>query len=118
MKFPVIELVDRYAVAVVKYKKTNGANVNEVEFYTAQLNEMQLDLQHPLLQELINHHAYVWSLEDDFKKGRIDKLPLDEIGKIAIQVRDQGYERTRLKNALAEVMNDPIREIKRYNNEF
>ena len=36
MKFPVIEIVDRYAIAVVKYEKTQGANQAELDFF--QLN--------------------------------------------------------------------------------
>lgn len=112
MKFPVIEIVDRYTIAVVKHKKTNGANQEEFDFYVEQMKEVQLDLQHPLVLELINHHNYVWSLEDDFKKNRIAGLPLEEIGRIAIAVRDQGYKRTQLKNALAELLNDSVKEIK------
>ena len=33
MKFPVIELVDRYAIAVVKHSMTAGANTEEFKFY-------------------------------------------------------------------------------------
>jgi hypothetical protein len=112
MKFPVIELVDRYCIAIVKSVKTNNANAEEVEFYSEQMDETGIDKLHPLIKQLIQHHEYVWSLEDDFKKGRIDILPLEEIGRIAIAVRDQGHERVRLKNALAELLNDPVREVK------
>jgi hypothetical protein len=112
MKFPVIEIVDRYAIAVVKYRKTNGANRDELEFYTAQIVELDLDPNNPKLVELIDHHEYVWNLEDDFKKCRIDDLPLDEIGRRALHIRDVGFKRVELKNALAESLDDPVREIK------
>jgi hypothetical protein len=62
--------------------------------------------------ELIEHHRYVWSLEDDFKKAKIDALPLEEIGRRALYIRDIGYRRVDLKNALAEMVDDPVREIK------
>jgi hypothetical protein len=114
MKFPVIELVDRYTIAVVKGIKTNNANVEEVDFYSKQMEEIGISLLHPLVLELIEHHKYVWSMEDDFKKGQIDKKPLEEIGRMALTIRDQGHERQRLKNALAELYNDPVREIKKY----
>jgi len=114
MKFPVVEIVDRYAIAVVKFEMTAGENKQELDFYTAQINEAGIDVNHTLLQELIEHHKYVWSLEDDIKKGRADALPLEEIGRRALHVRDVMSQRTELKNALAEVYNDPIREIKRY----
>jgi hypothetical protein len=112
MKFPVIELVDRYCIAIVKSLKTNNANAEELNFYSKQMDEAGIPQLHPLIIQLIQHHEYVWSLEDDFKKGRIDTKPLEEIGRIAIAVRDQGHERVRLKNALAELLNDPVREVK------
>jgi hypothetical protein len=112
MKFPVIEIVDRYAIAVVKHEKTNGANQPELDFYTAQIIQTDIALTDYKLIELIEHHRYVWSLEDDFKKAKIDQLPLDEIGRRALYIRDIGYRRIDLKNALAESVGDIVREIK------
>jgi hypothetical protein len=112
MKFPVIELVDRYAIAVVKHEKTQGANQEELEFYLEQINEIDINLSDPKLLELIEHHRYVWSLEDDFKKAKIDCLPLEEIGRRALYIRDIGYRRVDLKNDFAKILGDPVREIK------
>ena len=112
MKFPIIELVDRYAIAVVKHDNTNGANQEELEFYTSQIIEVGLDSSNPKLIELIEHHRYVWSLENDFKQAKIDSVPLEEIGRRALHIRDLGYQRVELKNTLAELLGDPVREIK------
>jgi hypothetical protein len=112
MKFPVIELVDRYAIAVVKHEKTQGANQEELEFYLDQINEIDINTSDPKLLELIEHHRYVWSLEDDFKKAKIDNLPLEEIGRRALYIRDIGYRRVDLKNDFAKILGDPVREIK------
>jgi hypothetical protein len=114
MKFPVIEIVDRYTIALVKHEKTNGANQEELDFYLEQMKQANIDPLNAKVIELIEHHAYIWSLEDDIKKGRADSLPMDEIGRRALQVRDVMRERVRLKNELAELYNDPIREIKQY----
>ena len=113
MQFPVIEIVDRYCIAVVKHEKTNGANREELDFYLEQMKSANINPLNQKIVELIEHHSYVWSLEDDFKKGRIDSLPLEEIGRRAIHIRDVGYKRQELKNALAESINiDSVREIK------
>lgn len=112
MNFPTIEIVDRYCIAIVKSVKTNNANAEEVKFYSKQMEEAGIDLLHPLIYQLIQHHEYVWGLEDDFKKGRIDELPLEEIGRRALHIRDVGFKRVTLKNALAELVSDPVREIK------
>ena len=113
MKFPIIEIVDRYAIAVVKHEKTNSANQEELDFYLDQINEVGISSSDPKLVELIEHHRYVWSLEDDFKKAKIDNLPLEEIGRRALYIRDIGYRRVDLKNDFAELLNDPVREIKK-----
>ena len=112
MKFPVIEIVDRYTIAVVKHEKTNGANQEELNFYLEQMKEANINPSDVKVIELIEHHSYVWSLEDDFKKAKIDALPLEEIGRRALYIRDIGYRRVDLKNALAELVDDPVREIK------
>jgi MoaA/NifB/PqqE/SkfB family radical SAM enzyme len=57
MKFPVIEIVDRYTIAVVKHEKTNGANQEELDFYTIQINQIGIALTNPRLIELIEHHS-------------------------------------------------------------
>lgn len=114
MKFPVIEIVDRYAIAVVKFDNTLGANKEELNFYVSQMSEANIPVDYPLVLELIEHHRYVWSLEDDIKQGRADSLPLDEIGRRALHVRDVMRKRVELKNSLAEIFNDPVREIKYY----
>ena len=112
MKFPIIEIVDRYAIALIKHEKTNGDNQEELNFYLDQINEVGIDLLDPKLVELIEHHRYVWSLEDDFKKAKIDNLPLEEIGRRALYIRDIGYRRVDLKNDFAKILGDPVREIK------
>jgi hypothetical protein len=113
MQFPVIEIVDRYCIAVVKHEKTNGANKEELDFYSEQMQSANINLANVKVLELIEHHSYVWALEDDFKKGRIDSLPLEEIGQRAIHIRDIGYKRQELKNNLADLINiDSVREIK------
>lgn len=114
MKFPTIEIVDRYTIALVKYNNTNGSNREELEFYTQQMKEINIPLDHELIVELFEHHKYVWSLENGIKTGQADSLPLEEIGRMALHVRDVMRKRVELKNALAEYLNDPIREIKFY----
>ena len=112
MKFTIIEIVDRYTIAVFNHEKTNGANQEELDFYLEQMKEANINPSDIKVIELIEHHRYVWSLEDDFKKAKIDALPLEEIGRRALYIRDIGYRRVDLKNALAEMVNDPVREIK------
>jgi len=112
-RFPVIELVDRYTIARVKYKKTSGANQAELDFYQQQIDQLDVELIQAELTELENVHMRIWALEDDFKKCRIDGVDLSEIGRRALEIRDINNYRVQYKNAMADKLNDPVREIKK-----
>jgi hypothetical protein len=112
-QFPIIELVDRYTIACIKYEKTAGANLAELAFYQEQITKLNLELIKDELNELTNIHRRIWALEDDFKKCRIDGVNLAEIGRRALEIRDINNYRVQYKNSIAEKLNDPVREIKK-----
>ncbi len=111
-KFPVIELVDRYTIAQVKHERTAGANQAELDFYEHQLMAIDRAAIHCELIELTALHNKIWNLEDDFKKCRIDGTDLAKIGRRALEIRDYNNQRVIIKNKIAEILNDPVREIK------
>jgi hypothetical protein len=110
--FPVIELVDRYTIARVKYDKTSGANAAELDFYSAQIAKLDVKLIQAELLALEDIHRRIWAMEDDFKKCRIDGADLAEIGQRALDIRDLNNYRVQYKNSIADKLNDPVREIK------
>lgn len=112
-EFPVIELVDRYTIARVKYEKTNGANAPELEFYTKQIAKLDQSLIQEELNLLENIHRQIWNLEDDFKKCRVDGMDLAEIGRRALEIRDINNHRVKYKNFIAHKLQDSVREIKK-----
>jgi hypothetical protein len=114
MKFPVIELVDRYCIAKLKFAKL-GNNKEELDFYTEQLCNINFELIKDELDQLYQVHAEVWDLEDDFKKFRVEHMyDLAEVGRRALHIRDIMHNRYDLKNKMAEKLNDPVREMKKY----
>ena len=71
------------------------------------------------MNQLIEVHRRIWDMEDDFKKCVVElKYPLEEIGRRAILIRDINIERYALKNKIAEKLNDPIREKKKYHDQI
>jgi hypothetical protein len=112
MKFPIIELVDRYTIARVKYDKTSGANAAELDFYSAQIAKLDVELIQAELLALEDIHRRIWAMEDDFKKCRIDGADLAEIGQRALDIRDLNNYRVQYKNSIADKLNDPVKEIK------
>jgi hypothetical protein len=115
-KFPVIELVDRYCIAKLKFDKL-GNNKEELDFYIDQVKQIDLSKIDTELKRLYEVHKAVWELEDDFKKYRVEKLySLEEVGRRALHLRDIMEERYHLKNIIAEKLNDSVKERKNYGN--
>lgn len=109
--FPVIELVDRYCIAKLKFNKTS-ANLAELKFYTQQLEKYDLSLINQSLDELYTIHQSIWDLESALKSGQEQSLPLEEIGRRAIEIRNLNNLRISLKNQIAEQLGCTVREIK------
>jgi len=109
--FPIIELVDRYTIALLKHNKTQ-ANQDELIFYKNQLCNYDLTKIKIELQSLYQIHSQIWQLESDLKSGRETEVPLEEIGRRAIDIRNWNQKRIALKNLMAEKLNCDIREIK------
>ena len=109
--FPVVELFDRYAIACVKWRRTK-LNEDELIYYQAQVDQFNIDLVKEPLESLTSIHNIIWDLEWQLKTGVEDKLPLEEIGRRAIAIRDFNNKRVAYKNEIAELLKDSVKEIK------
>lgn len=109
--FPVIELVDRLAIAEIKFERTS-ANFAEVEWYRKQMENFNVKTIQSEIENLKSIHNTIWELESLLKSGRENELSLSEIGKRAIEIRDWNNKRIVLKNTIAEKLGCSVREIK------
>jgi len=110
--FPVIELVDRLAIAEVKFQRTK-ANEQELLWYMNQAIRIDITQIVDEYEDLKRIHNEIWDLEAELKTGREAELSLEEIGRRAIAIRDHNNKRIALKNTMAEKLNCPVREIKK-----
>lgn len=109
--FPVTELIDRYLIAEIKNEK-GGKNQEELEFYAHQIKIYNLDLVKDLMQELKAIHLGIWDLEKELKTGTEQNLPLEEIGRRAIAIRNKNAERVKIKNSIAFELDCSVKEFK------
>lgn len=110
--FPVIELVDRLAIAQVKFQRT-GANQEELDWYINESKKIDLTVTADEFQALKQVHNEIWNLEAELKTGREAELSLEEIGRRAIAIRDYNHRRIQLKNLMAEKLGCRVKEIKK-----
>jgi hypothetical protein len=110
--FPIIELVDRLAIAEVKFQRTK-ANEEELLWYMNQALRIDISEIVDEYEDLKRIHNEIWELEAELKTGREAELSLEEIGRRAIAIRDHNNKRVALKNIIAEKLNCSVREIKK-----
>ena len=111
MKFPVIELVDRLAIATIKWQRTQS-NQEELEWYQQQVAEFDQTVISQDMLVLQRIHNAIWELEKELKSGQEQSLSLEEIGRRAIEIRNLNNQRIQLKNKMAQSLDCPVREIK------
>ena len=110
---PVLELIDRLCIARVKYERTNGANQVELDWYEDKYRQLpqSAELDYNIDAMTFIHNA-IWDLEWQLKSGVEDQLPLEEIGRRAIKIRDYNNKRISFKNSIADLLGHPVKEIK------
>jgi hypothetical protein len=109
--FPIIELIDRLAIAEIKFEKTK-LNLEEYQWYQGQFNNLQMQGIQTEYQALKQIHLQIWSLESDLKSGLEHRHSLEEIGRRAIEIRNWNNKRIELKNTIAGKLKCSVREVK------
>lgn len=116
---PELELIDRLCIARVKYERTTGGNQDELDWYEDRYQELiqsltadQVDQLNNDIEEITKIHNQIWNLEWQLKSGVEHLLPLDEIGRRAIAIRDWNNKRITYKNSIAALFGLKLREIK------
>ena len=110
--FPVIELIDRLAIAEIKQEKTQQ-NQSEVDWYRNSFSKYNLISVDVEFKELNEIHRTIWELEAELKGFKEHLLSLEEIGRRAILIRNHNHKRIELKNTIARKLNCSVLEIKR-----
>jgi hypothetical protein len=109
--FPVTELIDRYLIAEIKHEKS-GRNIVELDFYKQQIENFEIEKVVDLMQQLKQVHLGIWELEKELKTGTEQDLPMDEIGRRAIKIRNKNSQRIEIKNQIAQILGCKILEFK------
>ena len=76
--FPIIELIDRLAIAEIKFSKTQ-LNQQEVNWYKQQFDKYDFSSIAEQYAELKDIHTKIWGLESDIRLGMEHNLGLEEV---------------------------------------
>jgi len=110
MKMPVSEIVDRYTITKLKSERTDEDVHEELACYLKEINSYNTNLD-KYIEALYIANGRLWDTEGDIRKGGAD-LPLEEIGRLALQVRDLNCDRNSIKAELVDKFAEGFKELK------
>ena len=114
MKMPLSEIIDRYTITKIKSERTDEDVADELRAYKYEINGPDYAEKYSLIVSFIDRlyemNAQLWDTEADIRKG-VD-MPLEEIGRSALKVRDLNSQRNAIKAEIVETFSEGFKEIK------
>jgi len=109
MKMPISEIIDRYTITKLKSERTSENVSEELRIYEHELQEYKINID-MYISRMYDINSKIWETESDIRKGT--KLPLEEIGRLALKVRDLNCERNSIKAEIVDQFSEGFKEIK------
>jgi len=109
MKMPISEIIDRFTITKLKSERTDEDVKNELHVYKEEILSYKVNLE-DFIERMYDINGKIWDTEGDIRKGT--KLPLDEIGRLALQVRDLNCIRNSIKAEIVDKFSEGFKEIK------
>ena len=114
MKMPLSEILDRYTITKLKSERTNEDVSEELSTYKKEIDNPDYVARSnqiiPFIDRLYEINGELWDTEGDIRKG-VD-MPLEEIGRLALKVRDLNCIRNEIKAEIVDTFAEGFKEIK------
>ncbi len=114
MKMPLSEILDRYTITKLKSERTNEDVSDELRTYKAEIdNPDYVERSNQIvsfIDRLYGINGQLWDTEKGIRNG-VD-MPLDEVGRLALKVRDLNCKRNEIKAEIVEAFAEGFKEIK------
>tara|TARA_B100001750_G_C15347832_1_gene515602 strand:- start:177 stop:560 length:384 start_codon:yes stop_codon:yes gene_type:complete len=114
MKMPLSEILDRYTITKLKSERTDEDVTDELRTYKREIENpdyLQKSSQiASFIEQLYEINGELWDTEGDIRKG-VD-MPLEQIGQLALNVRDLNCKRNEIKAEIVDVFSEGFKEIK------
>ena len=111
---PLSEILDRYTITKLKSERTSEDVSDELRTYKKEIdNPDYVEKSNQIvsfIDRLYEINGELWNTEGDIRNG-VD-LPLEEIGRLALKVRDLNCTRNEIKAEIVDVFAEGFKEIK------
>ena len=114
MKMPLSEILDRYTITKLKSERTNEDVSEELRTYKREIDNPDYAEKSnqivSFIDKLYEINGQLWDTEGDIRKGI--EMPLEEIGRLALKVRDLNCKRNEIKAEIVDTFAEGFKEIK------
>ena len=111
---PLSEILDRYTITKLKSERTDEDVSDELRTYKREIDNPDYIERSKQIVSFINRlygiNGQLWDTEKDIRNG-VD-MPLDEIGRLALKVRDLNCKRNEIKAEVVDTFSEGFKEIK------
>ena len=111
---PLSEILDRYTITKLKSERTNEDVSEELKTYKAEIDKPIYSEKSnqiiSFIDRLYGINGQLWDTEKDIRNG-VD-MPLKEVGRLALQVRDLNCKRNEIKAEIVDAFSEGFKEIK------
>jgi hypothetical protein len=111
---PLSEILDRYTITKLKSERTNEDVFDELRTYKREIdNPDYVERSNQIvsfIDRLYGINGQLWDTEKDIRNG-VD-MPLNEVGRLALKVRDLNCKRNEIKAEIVEAFAEGFKEIK------
>ena len=111
---PLSEILDIYTITKLKSERTNEDVSDELRTYKREIDSpdyVERSSQIALfIDRLYKINGELWNTEGDIRKGV--EMPLEEIGRLALKVRDLNCIRNKIKAEIVDTFSEGFKEIK------
>ena len=108
MKMPLSEIIDRYTITLLKSQRTDEDVAKELNAYKKEIPEG--DSVETFIDRMYEINGKIWDTEGDIRRG-VD-MPLEEVGRLALIVRDLNQIRNGIKGEVVDEFAEGFKEIK------
>ena len=111
---PLSEILDRYTITKLKSERSNENVSDELNTYKREINNPDYDARSSeimfFIDKLYEINGKLWDTEGDIRRG-VD-MPLEEVGRLALIVRDLNCKRNEVKAEVVDTFSEGFKEIK------
>ena len=105
---PLSEIIDRYTITLLKSERTDEDVSEELAVYKKELPDN--GIAQNFIDRMYKINGKIWETEADIRKG-VD-MPLEEVGRLAITVRELNQIRNGIKGEIVDEFAEGFKEIK------